>query len=56
VGKFADITVLDPHATPVLAARHDLSQSLEDVLFALMLLGDDRAVSATYIAGKKVHG
>jgi guanine deaminase len=56
VGKFADVTVLDLHARPVLAARHDLSQSLEDVLFALMLLGDDRAVSATYIAGKKVHG
>ncbi len=55
-GRFADITVLDPEATPVLAARHDLSQSLEDILFALMMLGDDRAVSATYIAGKKVHG
>jgi guanine deaminase len=56
VGKFADIIVLDPLATPVLAARHDLSQSLEDILFALMMLGDDRAVSATYIAGRKVHG
>lgn len=55
-GKFADVIVLDPQATPVLAARHDLSQSLEDILFALMMLGDDRAVSATYIAGRKVHG
>ncbi len=55
VGKFADVIVLDPSATPVLAARHDLSNSIEDVLFALALLGDDRAVTATYIAGKRVH-
>ena len=54
-GKFADLVVLDPRATPVLAARQELSQSLEDVLFALMILGDDRAVRATYVAGVKVH-
>jgi guanine deaminase len=54
-GKFADVVVLDPDATPVLAARHEVSQSLEDVLFALMILGDDRAIAATYIAGRKVH-
>ena len=55
-GKFADLVILDPEATPVLAARHALSQSLEDVLFALMILGDDRAVSATYVAGRCCHG
>ena len=55
-GKFADITVLDPDATAVLQARNALSQSLEDVLFALMILGDDRAVSATYVAGRCCHG
>jgi len=55
VGKFADVIVLDPEATPVLAARHALSGSLEDVLFALALLGDDRAVAATYVAGQRVH-
>ncbi len=55
-GKFADIVVLDPEATPVLKARHALSQSLEDVLFSLMMLGDDRAVTATYVAGVKLHG
>jgi guanine deaminase len=50
-GKWADVVVLDPAATPVLAARHALSKSLEDVLFALMILGDDRAVRATYVSG-----
>lgn len=54
-GKFADIAVLDPWSTPVLASRQDLSESLEDVLFSLMILGDDRAVRATYVAGRKVH-
>ncbi len=55
VGKFADLVVLDPEATPVLASRHEISHSLEDVLFSLAILGDDRTVHATYIAGKKVH-
>ena len=51
VGAWADIVVLDPEATEVLAARNELSESLEDVLFALMMLGDDRAVQAVYIRG-----
>ena len=55
LGKFADLVVLDPAATPVLASRHELSASLEDVLFSLMILGDDRAVKATYVKGRKLH-
>ena len=54
-GKWADLVVLDPCATPVLSSRHELSQSLEDTLFSLMILGDDRAVGATYVAGRKLH-
>ena len=54
-GKFADLVVLDPRATPVLASRQELSTSLEDVLFSLMILGDDRAVKATYVKGRMVH-
>ena len=52
-GKYADLVVLDPRATPVLAARDDLSETLEDRLFALSILGDDRAIAATYIAGRR---
>ena len=55
-GRWADLVVLDPTATPVLEARHALSESLEDSLFALAILGDDRAVRATYIAGRRVWG
>ena len=56
IGKFADIVVLDPSATEVLAARHTLSNSIEDVLFALAILGDDRAIKTTFVAGEKVYG
>jgi guanine deaminase len=55
-GRFADLVVLDPCATPVLARRQELSESLADVLFSLMLLGDDRAVRATYVAGARLKG
>ena len=54
-GKYADLVVLDPAATPVLASRQEVSASLEDVLFSLMILGDDRAVRATYVKGRQVH-
>ena len=51
-GHWADLVVLDPTATPVLADRHALSEGVEDTLFALAILGDDRAVRATYVAGR----
>jgi guanine deaminase len=54
-GAYADLVVLDPCATAVLTSRQELSQSLDDQLFALALLGDERAVTASYVAGKRVH-
>lgn len=54
IGKFADIVVLDPQATPIMKERHALSNSLHDVLFALLIMGDDRAIKQTYVAGKKM--
>ena len=51
-GRWADLVVLDPNATPVLADRDALSEGVEDMLFALAILGDDRAVRATYVAGR----
>ena len=53
-GRWADLVVLDPAATPVLQTRQPLSRQLEDTLFALAILGDDRAVRATYVAGEAV--
>jgi guanine deaminase len=54
-GREADLVVLDPNATPLLALRNARCASVEEVLFALMTLGDDRAVRATYVAGKAAH-
>ena len=54
-GAEADFIVLDPQATPLLARRTACSGSLEELLFAFALLGDDRAVAATYSAGQLVH-
>ena len=53
VGKEADCVVLDWAATPVLARRTEVARTLEERLFALMMLGDDRAVAATYIEGQR---
>lgn len=54
-GVEADFIVLDPQATPLLARRTQRADNLEELLFALALLGDDRAVAATYSAGRLVH-
>ncbi|SIN93430.1 guanine deaminase [Paraburkholderia phenazinium] len=51
----ADFIVLDPQATPLLARRTGRTESLEELLFAFALLGDDRAIFETYAAGKRVH-
>jgi guanine deaminase len=54
-GTEADFVVLDPQATPLLARRSARTTSLEELLFAFALLGDDRAIEVTYSAGRKVH-
>lgn len=54
-GAEADFIVLDTHATPLLARRSSTANSLEELLFAVALLGDDRCIYATYAAGVCVH-
>jgi guanine deaminase len=51
-GAEADLVVLDPSATPLLARRSATARSAEELLFALMMLGDERAVRETFIAGR----
>ncbi len=55
VGKEADFVVLDWAATDLQKLRHQHTKSLEDKLFALMILGDERNVDATYVDGKLVY-
>lgn len=54
-GAEADFIVVDPQGTPLLQRRSGNAASLEELLFALALLGDDRAIAATYSAGRRVH-
>jgi len=54
-GKFADFALLDMAATPLLARRTALRNDPLDTFFALMTLGDDRAIAATYASGRCVH-
>ncbi|MEX6666503.1 guanine deaminase [Pseudomonas sp. W2-17] len=54
-GSEADFVVLDFNATPLLQYRMSQATSIEEQLFVLMTLGDDRTVSETYSAGVLVH-
>lgn len=49
-GCEADFVVLHPGATPLLARRTGDAASLDELLFALIVLGDDRLVERTVIA------
>lgn len=54
-GKEADFVVLDLAATELMQCRMDNASSLEERLFALMMLGDDRCVQATHVMGKRQY-
>ncbi len=54
-GKDADFLVLDYNATPLMSYRMQQARTLEERLFALTMLGDDRAVKETFAAGVSVH-
>ncbi len=54
VGTEADIVVLNSAATPAMALRAETVETLAEELFLLETLGDDRAVAATYVMGKRV--
>lgn len=51
-GCEADFVVIDPRATPMLERKTTQADSLDELLFALIVLGDDRAVQRTVIAGR----
>ena len=55
VGSEADFVILDKQATPLLSKRLERAKDIKDILFALMILADDRAIQATYAMGQCVH-
>jgi len=55
VGMEGDVIVLDLKSTPAIEYRMRYCSDIHELLFIQMTLGDDRAVLATYIAGKLAH-
>jgi guanine deaminase len=51
----ADFVVLEPQFDTLTKQRLNASKDPADILFALSLLGDDRAIQSTWIAGKSVY-
>ena len=54
VGHEADMLILDLKSTDLINFRLNYAKSIEEVLFVLMTLGDDRATRSVYIAGECV--
>ena len=46
----------DAAATPAMRHRMERVRRLEEELFCLAQMGDDRAVVATYLMGEPAHG
>ncbi len=53
-GMEADFIALDLASTPAIAQRSARADTLWEALFPTIMMGDDRAISATYVAGRRV--
>ena len=53
-GKEADFVVFDLAGTDLMKRRQSICKDIDETLFSLMILGDDRAVSETFVAGQQV--
>jgi guanine deaminase len=51
-GCEADFVVLNPNATPLLARKTALARNLDELLFSMIVLGDDRLIESVHIAEK----
>jgi guanine deaminase len=52
-GKEADFLVLDYEASPITRRRLSQTTDIAEKLFALITLGDDRSIAATYLMGNQ---
>ena len=51
-GKEADFIVLDAEGSSIAARRAQATTSIDELLFSLIFLGDDRNIGATYLQGR----
>lgn len=54
-GKEADFVIIDPPPGSVAGARMAVADTIEDRLFALFMLGDDRDVHSTWLLGENAY-
>jgi guanine deaminase len=54
-GKEADFVIMDLKATPLIARRLKSVKRMRALLFAIMVMGDDRMIAHTFVMGKKAH-
>lgn len=54
-GYDADIIVIDLKSKPLIDYRMGFADDLWEALFIQMILADERAIRATFVAGKKLH-
>lgn len=52
-GKEADFVVMDLSATDLMKRRMSRAENIEEQLFILMMLGDDRNIKATHVMGER---
>ncbi|MCC6001766.1 MAG: guanine deaminase [Pararhodobacter sp.] len=55
VGMEADLVVIDLASTPAIAQRADRAADFWEALFPTIMMGDDRAVTETWVAGQPLH-
>ncbi len=53
-GSAADLVVLDLASTPAIAQRSNRAGDIWEAVFPTIMMGDDRAVRAVYVAGEAV--
>ena len=53
-GMAADMVVLNLASTPAIAQRSARAEDIWEEIFPTIMMGDDRAIAATYVAGQRV--
>ena len=53
-GSMADFVVLDLGSTPAIAQRSHHADTLWEAVFPTIMMGDDRAIAATWVAGQAI--
>lgn len=53
IGNAADLVVLDLASTPAIAQRHAQAEDLWQAVFPTIMMGDDRAIAATWVNGQR---